>query len=159
MVADIASEIHARRLNAKEVLTSKNGENFIFPIADGTAKLFGRDHEVRESTLRRDQPVMSEDLTEELQGNSVRSQPTETKDDAEARSAGQSKVTSFVVIEPRVQPYVPKEESSPFPLKFLDETRITHTSLYVLQVNRVNDYWSVDLDRTLSDSWTGLHVS
>ena len=39
MVADIeelekidASEIHARRLNAKEVLTPKNGEHFFPPI-------------------------------------------------------------------------------------------------------------------------------
>ena len=43
MVADIeeleemdASEVHAKRLNAKEVLTPMSGEKFIFPIADGT---------------------------------------------------------------------------------------------------------------------------
>ena len=41
MVADIeeleemdASELHARRLNAKEVLTPMKGDNFIFPVAD-----------------------------------------------------------------------------------------------------------------------------
>ena len=28
------SEIHARRLNAKEMITPKNGENFLFPLAD-----------------------------------------------------------------------------------------------------------------------------
>ena len=33
--------IFLRRINAKEVLTSQKGEEFIFPIADGTAKLFG----------------------------------------------------------------------------------------------------------------------
>ena len=39
MVADIeeseemdASELHARRLNAKEVLTPMKGDNFIFPV-------------------------------------------------------------------------------------------------------------------------------
>ena len=48
MVADIeqleemdAPELHARRLNAKEVLTSKRRGNFIFPVADGTVKIFG----------------------------------------------------------------------------------------------------------------------
>ena len=48
MVADIgeleemdASELHARRLNAKEVLTSMKGDNFIFPVADRTVKIFG----------------------------------------------------------------------------------------------------------------------
>ena len=42
MVADIeemeemgASELHARRLNAKEVSTPQRSENFIFPIAEG----------------------------------------------------------------------------------------------------------------------------
>ena len=45
MVADIeeleqtdASELHARRLNAKEVLTPMKGETLIFPVADGTVK-------------------------------------------------------------------------------------------------------------------------
>ena len=37
----------------------------------------GRDHGARESTSRREQLVRSEDLSE-LQGNSERSQPTET---------------------------------------------------------------------------------
>ena len=52
LVADIeelekldASEIYPRRLNAQEVLiTHKDGE-FIFPVADGSATLSGRDHE------------------------------------------------------------------------------------------------------------------
>ena len=45
MVADIeeleeidASELHARRLNAKEVSTPMTGDNFKFPVADGTVK-------------------------------------------------------------------------------------------------------------------------
>ena len=37
-----ASEIHAKRLNAKEVLTPMNGEKLTFPVADGTVKIFGR---------------------------------------------------------------------------------------------------------------------
>ena len=59
LVADIeevenmdASEIHPRRINAKEVLTPQRREDFsIFPTADGTAKLSGGDHEFREPTL------------------------------------------------------------------------------------------------------------
>ena len=45
MVADIedleemdASELYARRLNAKEVLTPMKGEEFMFPVADRTFK-------------------------------------------------------------------------------------------------------------------------
>ena len=37
-----ASELHTQRPNAKDVLTSMNGENFIFPVADGTVKIFWR---------------------------------------------------------------------------------------------------------------------
>ena len=38
-----ASEIHAKRLNAKEVLTPKKSEKCIFPVADGPVKLSGGD--------------------------------------------------------------------------------------------------------------------
>ena len=34
-----ASEIHARRLNAKEVLMQRNGAEFVFPLADRSVKL------------------------------------------------------------------------------------------------------------------------
>ena len=47
MVADIeemdemdAPELHARGLNAKEVLTPQRSGNFIFPVADGS-QIFG----------------------------------------------------------------------------------------------------------------------
>ena len=33
-----ASDLHARRLNAKEVLSPMKGGSFIFPVADGTVK-------------------------------------------------------------------------------------------------------------------------
>ena len=48
-----ASEIHARRLNAKEVLTPMKGENYIFPVEDGTVKISGEDQDLRTSTLIR----------------------------------------------------------------------------------------------------------
>ena len=63
MVADIAelkqmdaSELHARRLNAKEVLTPMKGEKFTFPVSDGTVKISGRDQNLRTSTIIRDSP-------------------------------------------------------------------------------------------------------
>ena len=45
-----APELHARRLNAKEVLMPMKGDNFIFPVADGTVKIFGREQRLRTST-------------------------------------------------------------------------------------------------------------
>ena len=57
LVADIedlekmeASEIYPRRINTKEVLITPKREGCIFPAADGTAKLSGRDYEFREPT-------------------------------------------------------------------------------------------------------------
>ena len=68
MVADIeeleemdASELHARRLNAKEVLTPQRSGNFIFPVADGTIKTPGRDRRLRPSTFIRDRPERAEE--------------------------------------------------------------------------------------------------
>ena len=52
--------------------------NIMFPFADGTEKLCGRDHGVRESTPSQQQLVGN--LGEELQRNSDGSQPTETKE-------------------------------------------------------------------------------
>ena len=110
----------------------------MFTVADGTTKLSGREHGVRESTLRRDQTVRSEDLKKkDHQGISEKSQPIdETKDDAQASNDPWSMEGDFIYrdhVEPRVQLYVPKEETCPFPLKHIDVTRTTHANLDVLQ--------------------------
>ena len=55
-----ASEIHPLRINAKEVLIPQKEDEFIFPVADGTAVLSGRDYEFREPTPRREQTERSE---------------------------------------------------------------------------------------------------
>ena len=64
-----ASELHARRLNAKEVLMPMKGDNFIYPFADGTVKTFGVDPRLRTSTLIRDNPERGEEQ-EILRGES-----------------------------------------------------------------------------------------
>ena len=56
-----ASEIHARRLNAKEVSTPMKGDNFMFPVADGTVKTSGGDQRLRTSTLIQDRPERGEE--------------------------------------------------------------------------------------------------
>ena len=82
MVADIeeleemdASELHARRLNAKEVLTPIKGDTFIFQVADGTVKLSGGDQVLRTSTLIWDRPELGEEQGN-LQGESDGSSST-----------------------------------------------------------------------------------
>ena len=122
--------------------------------------MLGRDHGVRESALRREQPARSEDLGEELQGNLERSHQTdETKDDAEARNEFWSVEGDFIYchhVEPRVQLNVPKDETFPIPLKYIDVTRTAHTNLDMLQESRIDDFWNVEVDGNLSDSRTGF---
>ena len=99
---------------------------------------------------------MSEDLREELQGNSEKFQPTDsTKDHAEARNDFWSMKGDNIYrdhVEPRVRLFVPKEETFPSLLKYIDVTRTTHTNLDVSQECRINDCWNVDVDRKLSHS-------
>ena len=74
--------------------------------------------ESENALVSQEQLVMSEDLREELQGNSERSQPTETKDDAEPRNGFWSMEGDSIYrhhVEPRVQLSVLKEETLPIP--------------------------------------------
>ena len=59
-------------------------------------------------------------------------------------------------VEPRVKLYRPREETCPVPLKYMDVTRATHTTLDVTQESRTDDYWNIDVSKDLSDSWTGF---
>ena len=56
-------------------------------------------------------------------------------------------------VEPRVKLYSPREESFPFPLKYIDISRTTHTNMDVMRESRIDDYWNIDGSRDLSDSW------
>ena len=55
-------------------------------------------------------------------------------------------------IEPRVQFFVPREESFPIPMKYIDVTRATFSNLDVLQEKCIDDYWNVDGNGNLSNS-------
>ena len=109
LVADIeelekmdASDIHAKRLNANEVLTLMNGEKFIFLVATGAVELSGRDQVLRTSIFFGNRPDRGEE--QEI-------------------LPGESDVSSL---------YVPIEESFPIALKYIDITRSTDTSLDVM---------------------------
>ena len=58
--------------------------------------------------------------------------------------------------EPRVQLFVPKEETFPILLKYIDVTRATHTDEDVMQEKRTDYLWNVDSNRSLSVSWKGF---
>ena len=82
-----ASERHARRLNAKEIVTPNKGENFIFTIAEWNKNCLEENTESGNSISMRDQPVRGEEISGDLPGSSEKSQPTdEMADDREARN-------------------------------------------------------------------------
>ena len=103
--------------------------------------------------------VRSEDFSRELRDEPGESQPAKTTDDSEARADFWSIQGDFIYrhhSEPRVQLYVPKEETFPIPLKYIDVTRSSHTDLDVLQEKLIDDNWNVDSGKHLSDSWRGF---
>ena len=158
MVADIeeleemdASELHARSLNAKEVLTLQRSGNFIFPVADGTVKIFGRDQRLRTSTLTQD-PLERGEEQQILQGYSdewytpSHVQEDSTRDDEEAKNDFWTVTGEFIYrhhVEHRVNLYMPKEATFPIPTKYIDVTRNTHTSLDVMmeKILKITGTW------------------
>ena len=156
-----ASEIYSKRLNAKKVIFPKEKGEFNFAIADGRIKTFGGDQELRTSTLIRHRPIQGEsniDFLGESEGSLP--QPHDSLPDAgEALNDFWSMSGNFIFrhhVEPRVKLYSPREESFPIPQKYVDVTRTAHTNLDVLQETRIDDHWNVDVDRNLSDLWTGF---
>ena len=107
------SGIHARRLNAKEVLMPKNSDNFKFPVADGTVRLVWRDQVFRKSISIQDHPARDEEHNDVLQGESDGSPPFNTlTDGGEARNDFWTIAGNYIYrhhVEPRVELYVPKE--------------------------------------------------
>ena len=133
-----ASEIYSKRLNAKEVVFLQEKGEIIFPIAGGRIKTLGGDQDLRTSTSVRHRPIRGEsniDLLGESEGSLP--QPQDSIQDAgEAMNDFWSMSGNFIYrhhVEPRVKLYSPREESFPFPLKYIDVSRTTHTILDVKQ--------------------------
>ena len=156
-----ASEICSKRLNAKEVIFSKEKGEFIFPISDGRIKTLGGDQHLRTSTLVRHRPIQGEsnlDFLGESEG-SLRPLHDSLPDAGEAINDFWSMSGSFIYrhhVERRVKLYLLREESFPIPLKYIDVSRTTHTNFDLKQEKRIDDYWNIDGSRNLSDPWTGF---
>ena len=146
----------------KEVLTRSG--NIIFLVADGTVKIFGGEQRLRTSTLTRDRLERGEE-PEILQGNSdgwytpSNLEEDSTRDDEEAKNDFWTITGEFIYrhhVVPRVELYVPREETFPIPMKYIDFTRTSFTSLDVMLERQIEEYWNVDGERELSDAWTGF---
>ena len=168
LVADIggleqmgASEIYAKRLNAKEVLTM-SGEKFIFPIADGTVKLSGGDQVLGTSTLVRDRPDRGEEQGN-LRGESDGSSSTPLRDsswcDGEAWNDFWSISGNFCLPSSRgAQSQTVRAERSitPYSTEIYRRDQ-DYKCIIGCNVGEIfHDYWNVDGDRELSETRTGF---
>ena len=154
-----ASEIHSKRLNAKEVIFPiEKGKNF--PIADGRIKPLGGDQDLRTSTSMRHRSIRGEshiDFLGEAEG-SLPPPHYSFSNAGEAINDFWSMSGNFIYrhhVEPRVKLYSPRE-SCPIPLKYIDVSRSTRTNSDVKQEKRIDEYWNIDGSRDLSDLWTGF---
>ena len=128
-------------------------------MADGAAKSSGRDYKFQESTLRRQSTVRRENVSGESHDDREEFRSEETKDDAGIHKDLWSIQGDFIYrhhVELGVELYVPKQDSFPIPLKYIDVMKSTHTDLDFAQEKRIDDYCNVDGNRSLSDSWTGF---
>ena len=130
---------------------------FFQPQMDET-NFFGGNQEPRTPTLIREHPIRGEDHRDFLGESNVSFPPLpqdSLPDASEARNDFWSISGNFIYrhhVQPRVKLYVPREESFPVPLKYIDISRTTHTNLDVKQERRIDDYWNIDGSRDMSDS-------
>ena len=103
--------------------------------------------------MTRDHPTRGEDHQDFL-GEREWSPPTHLQDSlpdpGEARNDFWSISVDFIClhhVEPRVKLHMPREETFSIPLKYIDVSRATHTTL--------DDYWNIDGPKDLSDSRGG----
>ena len=161
-----ASEIHAKRLNAKEVLTSQRSGHFIFPVADGTVKIFGREQRLRTSTLTRDLPERENKIFFKEKSDELDS-PTNFKTTRRGMmrklkvTSGLLRENSFtaITLNPESNCKCREKRLSPFHWN-IDVTRATSASLDVmLEKNRrlLARWWRSRIVRYV-DSFHNVHV-
>ena len=128
---------------------------------DGRNKTSGGDQDLRTSTLIRDHPIRGESQRDFI-GESEGSLPLHQDSIPDAGEAINDfwSISGNVIyrhhVEPRVKLFSPREKALHIPLKYIDVSRTTHTTLDVTQESRIDDYWNIDGSRDLSDSWTGF---
>ena len=169
MVADVeeletmdASEIYAKRLDAKEVIFPKENGKFIFPVAYGRIKLPGGDQDLRTSTLVRERTIRGEDKTDflwESEGSPLSSLQDSLADAGEARNDSWSiSETSYTAITSNPESNFTRREKNHFLFHWntLTSPELRRQTWMSCKGSRIDDYWNIDGSRDLSDSWTGV---
>ena len=109
-----------------------------------------------------DRVNLMDDSAEESEGSSSTSRQDSSPYDGEARNHFWSISRNYLYrhhVEPRVKMYVPREESLPIPLRYIDVTRATSTNLDVMLQRRIDDYWKTKETETYQIRGQGSHDS
>ena len=148
MVADIeeleqmdATELHARRLNAKEVR---------IPSRRWNSQNSWRRSTSENSPERGEEQEFFQGKSDELD-SSTQPQDDSTRDGEEAKDDPWTITGEFIYCDhvvPRVKLYVLREETFPIPLKYIDVPRNTHTSLDVMleKILKITGTWIVKMN-------------
>ena len=173
---DVASEVHVKRLKSKDVGIKKLQELFVVPCADGSLRQEGH---AQHQTLRHQRvegmdaggvpSTLGEamgDPVQSVKGDSLQEEggvadfSGADRDAVEAREdfwrmAGEFTCRNHVV--PSEIVCVPKEPSVPIPLEYTNVVRQTSTDLDNLQESSIDDFWNIDGNIMLSESWRRIH--
>ena len=123
-------------------------------------KPLGGNQELRTSTLLRHRSIRGESHVDFLGESEGSLPPHDSFQDAgeainDLWSMFSKTACSTITVNPESNCWA-REESFPFPLKYIDVSTTNCTNLYVKQEKRIDDYWNVDGSRNLSDPWTGF---
>ena len=139
-----ASEIHAKRLSAKEVILPKK---ITIPSRRWNSTTFWRRSGTENINLDTESTYSRRKSRESKGSPPPIHFPDSFPDAGEARNDFWSMSGNFIYrhhVEPRVKLHTPREESFPISLKYFDVSRTTHTNLDVKQERRIDDYWNID---------------
>ena len=153
-------EIHFRRLSAKRVLITQRDEEFVFLAADGSAKLSGRSYEFQEPTLRREKTVrerisLENRMAMEKCFNLKKQQMTKESKKIFGLTQKLGK-TYRHHIEPRSSIARAEKRIISYSTEYFWFHQVNLCGSGDCTKKRIYDYWDVDENRNLSDSWTSF---
>ena len=169
------STITVKRFKAPEVTPVKNGESFIFPVAEGDLQQHGKPRIIKRPSTQRPQSSQIEENDDEIARRNSWIPGSENSPEQSAENLRPEDVPDIATSErdfwtctkqvlirhhqiPRTKTYVPTEDTCPIPLKYLDIMRKTETNLEHLGESEIRDYWTREGEVELSAPWTGRTI-
>ena len=169
--AEHFNDIYIKRFKAAEVEAIKVSDKYRFPLAEGIIRQPGSDrHKTRPSrpSAAEWELVPEEDNAEEdkpTEEANPEADPSGSAEGDPVQAVGEEGFWSFpgdtVIrhhVNPRTTLFVPTDEDCPIPVKYIDVMRRTYTDLDTMAENTIDDLWTEDGAKALSNPWKGKTV-